>query len=47
MDVINRSAVIVMPAEPLLKWLHRASKYRYSGPKSYFWTLSDADPAGS
>ena len=24
MDVINRSAVIVMPAEPFLKWLHRA-----------------------
>ena len=23
-DVINRSAVIVMPAEPFLKWLHRA-----------------------
>ena len=24
LDVINRSAVIVMPAEPFLKWLHRA-----------------------
>ncbi len=24
MDVINRSAVIVMPAEPFLHWLHRA-----------------------
>lgn len=24
MDVINRSAVIVMPAEPFLDWLHRA-----------------------
>jgi hypothetical protein len=24
MDVINRSAVIVMPAEPFLKWLHSA-----------------------
>ena len=24
MDLINRSAVIVMPAEPFLKWLHRA-----------------------
>ena len=24
MDVINRSAVIVMPAEPFMKWLHRA-----------------------
>ena len=24
MDVINRSAVIVMPAEPFLKWLQRA-----------------------
>jgi hypothetical protein len=24
MDVINRSAVIVMPAEPFLNWLHRA-----------------------
>ena len=24
MDVINRSAVIVMPAEPFLRWLHRA-----------------------
>ena len=23
LDVINRSAVIVMPAEPFLKWLHR------------------------
>jgi len=24
MEVINQSAVIVMPAEPFLKWLHRA-----------------------
>ena len=24
LNVINRSAVMVMPAEPFLKWLHRA-----------------------
>jgi hypothetical protein len=24
MDAINRSAVIVMPAQPFLDWLHRA-----------------------
>jgi hypothetical protein len=26
MDAINRSAVIVMPAQPFLDWLHRADR---------------------
>ena len=35
MDVINRSAVIVMPAEPFLKWLQRVD------PTSGDLTLAD------
>ena len=35
MDVINRSAVIVMPAEPFLKWLQRVD------PTSGELTLAD------
>jgi hypothetical protein len=48
MDVINRSAVIVMPAEPFLKWLHRAdsTSAELSTPPTWihpaiYWTASD------